>query len=519
MFPSLLTAQTTVSKNVPLLTPSELEPYNLKRVWYHQLELRASGSKIQDIFLEGGQLFLTTSDATLHVINAETGEWMWSRLVGKKEIPLTEPAVNSRIVAVHNNLTVFLFNRKTGKQLLQIPLPEAAVAACEMSEHYLYVPMVNQTFLVYILKEVLAPESPEADESTIRKIEEYDDPELKKIVKQFEEAKRLFRPAEPEKTDNNEIVLDSTHRIPITCVAYGNVRTKPLFLAQFYSWVLDEAENPTHEIDGKTHREYISWVTEQGFLYTAGIAEFSEQNMSMIYRIDSAGQSFYMDRTQSIQIDQPGNKALVARPTQSQLYPVNEVGTDKVIAPEVIVAGGRAAYVFVIDARTGDDRWRYPTQGPLLEPIAVIGPDVYAPTSNGVLHALDLRTGKERWIAKNVKRFVAASQNRIYVMDQRGRLVGLERASGASIFVYDIRRFDHCLFNLETDQIFLLTNNGLVQCLRERQFDSDSGRKTSLRHRISAAEFAEAVRGGKQPELWWVNEWKTEEEQETEENP
>jgi len=51
-----------------------------------------------------------------------------------------------------------------------------------------------------------------------------------------------------------------------------------------------------------------------------------------------------------------------------------------------------------------------------------------------------------------------------------------------------------------------LTNGGLVQCLRERQFSEEGS--VSLRHRISSGEFAEVVRGAEMPVLWWLNDAK-----------
>ena len=500
-FSAILSAQP-----LPLLSQSELDPYGLKRVWFHQLKLRPAEGKIQHILLEGGQLFLTTSDAKLHVLDSETGRWLWTRSIGKKETPLTEPAVNSRIVAVHNSLAVFLFNRKTGKQLLQIPLPEAATAACEMSEHYLYVPLVNQTVMGFLLREAHTPQPEHADDSydSIRRIETINDPELTKIVKQFEDAKRSLRVVESEDPDDDHFFLDSTHRIPITCTAFGTLRTKPLLMAQFYSWKLDEDGNPTHEVDKETHQEFVSWVTEQGFLYTAKVALLSDTDMTMQYRVDSAGQTFYMNQMRVMQIDRPDNKSLPVRPTHSQAYPINDPGFDNIVVPDVLVTGGRAAYVFAIDGRTGDVRWQFPAQGQLLESIAVIGRDVYAPTVNGGLHALDLESGKERWFTNNVKRFVSASRHRVYVLDRHNRLVCLDRTSGAALFVYDIRRFDHCYFNVETDQIFLLSDSGLVQCLRERPFSEEG--VFSLRHRLSCLEFSESVSGGAVPKLWWIEE-------------
>ena len=506
MLPLTLSAQPLATQNIPLLTQPELDPYGLQRVWFYQLGLKTATGKIRGILLEGGQLFITTSDGKLHVLDSETGQGLWTRAIGANGNLLTEPAVNSRVVAVHNGIAVFIFNRKTGKQLLQIPLSEAASAPCEISENYLYVPMANQTILVYVLKEAHTP-APVEDIAigSSSNIGGSEDPELKKIVQEFEEAKRLLQTKESKEITDDAYVLDGTHRIPIISAAFGTVSTKPLLLSQFYSWVLDGEERPTHEVDKNTHQEFITWVTEQGYLFTAKISSLSDKGMEMRYRVDSSGQTFYLDPTRAAQVDRPGNKALSVRPTQSQLYPVNELNPDFIDSSDMIVTGGRSSYVFAIDARTGAIHWQYPTQGQLIEPIAVIGRDVYASTINGILHAIDLDKGEERWSARNIKRFVAASKQQVYVLDRRDRLVGLDRTTGATHFVYNIRRFDHCLFNLETDQIFLLTDGGLIQCLREKQFaNAESG--TSIRHRISVTEFAETVRGGELPELWWVEE-------------
>ena len=508
---TLFGQSTSASRSIPLLSQQELVPYGLKRDWFHQIKFH-TGGEIRDIYLEGGQLFITTSNAMLHVLHSETGQGLWSRTVGNRGIPLTEPAVNSRVVAVHNNLEVFLFHRQTGKQLLHFTLPESAAAPCELSEHYLYVPMSNQTLLVYPLREAHTPQPiPGQNSDVAEPINLFEDPEIAKIVHQFEETKRLLQTADAgAENPTDRFMLDGKHRIPITTPAFGTLTTKPVLVSQFYTWVLDEAEEPTHEVYAGSHQEFLTWVTEQGFLYTARLTRLSEVGMAMVYRIDSAGQLFFVDNTQTVQIDRPGSKELVSRPTHSQIYPVNELNPDFIILPDIIVSGGRSAYAFAINGRTGDVRWQYPTQGQILEPIAVIGTDVYVSTSNGVLHALDLLTGKERWAVRHIKSFVASSKNRIYVLDRQNRLVGLDRASGESLFAYNVNRFDHCFFNLETDQIFLVTDSGLVQCLRERQISSDqeleAGANLSLRHRISCAEFIDVVNGNETPRLWWLEE-------------
>ena len=81
----LLFAPLLPAQKISLIPQPELDPYGLKRVWFHQLQLHPPQGKILNVHLEGGQLFITTSNAALHVLDAETGEGQWSRTVGTKE--------------------------------------------------------------------------------------------------------------------------------------------------------------------------------------------------------------------------------------------------------------------------------------------------------------------------------------------------------------------------------------------------------------------------------------------------
>ena len=55
VFPSLLTAQVR-NATVPLLSPQELAPLGLQRVWHHQLSHHSPQARILGTLLEGGQL-------------------------------------------------------------------------------------------------------------------------------------------------------------------------------------------------------------------------------------------------------------------------------------------------------------------------------------------------------------------------------------------------------------------------------------------------------------------------------
>ncbi|MDR1964055.1 MAG: PQQ-like beta-propeller repeat protein, partial [Planctomycetaceae bacterium] len=153
LFVSFLAAKETP----PLLSPHLLEPYGLTRAWFNQVGINPNRNKILYAMVEGGTMFVISDDAKLHVIDAETGKSLWMRTLGNREMIFQEPAVNSRMVTVLNGLELFVFDRRNGKLLLQTPLPGAASAASEMSENYVYVPMMGGRIVVFPLEDALGP--------------------------------------------------------------------------------------------------------------------------------------------------------------------------------------------------------------------------------------------------------------------------------------------------------------------------------------------------------------------------
>ncbi|MDR0520362.1 MAG: PQQ-binding-like beta-propeller repeat protein [Planctomycetaceae bacterium] len=524
IFVGLFASFAAAKEKVPLLTQQELARYGFQRVWFHQLKILHAEGSVQHVLVEGGNMFIVTSDAKLHVLDSETGEWLWSRAIGKNRIvgssrdTLTEPAVNSRMVFVHNNVEIYIFHRQTGKQLLRVPLPSPAAAACQASEHYVYVPLVDQKIVAFPVKEVplrVPVDHPSAETSlpgrhTLLAERDPKLKELKEVMRQFDNAKQLLYEKEEIAADSNDIGLDDTHRIPITCMAFGQLWTKPLLTYQEYRYKKDEYGQPEPDVNADTHKEMLTWVTEHGYIHTAKIENLSNKDMILCYRVDSAGRSFFMDPQHSIEIKRPGFNSILAMPTNSQIVVQRNGTVLNTVVPDIIVTGGRASYIFAIEGLTGNVLWQCPAHGPLLEQIGIIGKNVYAPIANGGgMHALDLETGTEKWFVPDVKRFAAASKKYVYVIDKHGKLTALDKEKGHKVFTYDIRQFDRCLFNIETDQIFLIMENGLIQCVREKQKrtgDQSGETDRSLRHRYSCAEFSAEMRDNPLPKLWWLED-------------
>ncbi len=515
---------------IPLFVDQDVERFGLTRTWFNQVQIDPMRHEVLYAIQEGGTLFLVSDDAKLHAIDAVTGKSLWMRTFGEKGMSYAEPAANSRLVAVHNGMELYIFNRKNGKQLFQARLPGAAATACELSENYVFVPMMDGKIIAFPLEDHqpvfdddAAPAKPAAtaEDDEVKPAEPIaaakgEDPVLAKIVKSFETTKQSVM-AEPEvPKPEPPIVLRGPLGIPMVCQSFGNVLAKPLISTQLISYAPNGRP--------LTHQEILTWVTDHGSLFAGGINAFSQEKFELRYMIDSTAEAFFLDKTRIAQREWNKGNEIVVRPTPNQCEPsiYFENKSKELVIPNLVVVGSRGGYVFSVRDRLGEVFWQFAANGPVVEQIAVVGKDVYCPTFPAGMHALNLIDGKEKWFAPAVKKFVAASKKRLYVLDAHNNMILLDRETGTPISSFNVRQIDQCLFNIETDLIFFVNKSGLVQCLKERRICGNPECRDNpncphaedlakpIQHRLSAAQYAEAMKqyskDQSSPKLYWMTD-------------
>lgn len=519
----LFSASFCSANESPLLSQQAVEPYGLTRAWFNQVEIDPVRSKVLHAIVEGGTMFVVSDDAKIHAIDAENGKSLWVRSMGSREMLYQEPAANSRMVSVVNGLDLFVFDRRNGKLLLKTSLPGAASTSCEMSENYVYIPMIGARVVAYPLEDnATRMESENAPESAVvQDAREEDttessetpgnvDPVLANIVKEFAVAKDSVMAEPPPVPEEERVVLRGAIGIPMVCQSFGNLLVKPRLSSQILVYT------PRNHV--RMHRETVTWVTDRGYLFAAGVNSLSQEHFELRYMVDSSAQKYYLSSDRIAQREWTKNKEIVVRPTPNQCLPyVYE--SDKPNGseiPSLVVTGSRGAYVFAVRDRTGEVEWQFAASGPIVEQIGVIGTDVYCPTENTGMYALSLIDGTEKWFAPDIRRFVAASKKRLYTVDKRERLVILDRETGNTLGAFDVRKYDQLLFNIETDRIYLVNESGLIQCLMERQTQTEEDLLANkpipeIRHRLSCMQYADAMRGKKIPSLYWMESGEDEE--------
>lgn len=108
---------------------------------------------------------------------------------------------------------------------------------------------------------------------------------------------------------------------------------------------------------------------------------------------------------------------------------------------EVFVSGERNGLAKVATA-SGEPMWAIPSQGRL------------SPTQ------------------EKSDRVIAVNPKFVYSMDKSGRMVILDRNTGTALTTWDVHDFVFPVTNRSNDRIFLAANNGLLVCLRDKDYPS-----------------------------------------------
>jgi outer membrane protein assembly factor BamB len=134
--------------------------------------------------------------------------------------------------------------------------------------------------------------------------------------------------------------------------------------------------------------------------------------------------------------------------------------------PLVFVAAA-SGEVFAMQEMTGMRQWKYATGFPVTRSVAAVGDRAYVTSEEPAMHCIDIKTGAANWQAPHVMQFAAASKTRVYGVDDLGGLVVLDAQNGSVVGRIATDHPIHSLVNDQTDRVYLISRDGMVECLRE----------------------------------------------------
>jgi hypothetical protein len=130
-------------------------------------------------------------------------------------------------------------------------------------------------------------------------------------------------------------------------------------------------------------------------------------------------------------------------------------------------AGNLGGFLYAFDDVGGTEKWSFAAGSAITQSPVPFADAVYVLCEDLTMFRVSAETGREEWMAKNVRKFLATSPTKVYTLDKFGRLAVLSVKTGALIDLVSIPPFAFPVTNSHTDQIFLATDTGLIQSLHE----------------------------------------------------
>jgi hypothetical protein len=400
----VLAGRTSAARDGEILSDTWAARYGLSRPWVAQVQVDRGRGRVRDVILYEGTLYAQTSRATVHAIDAESGQTLWAKQIGRPDYPSLTPNAYHDLLATINGSRLYVVNRYNGDVLYETEIQGVPGAGPALSSKRCYVPTVVGMMLAY---RVLPMSDPLAELGRV------DTKELTAEEKKVREEQR-----------RQDIRINQDYVPPLATRSIGRV----LFPAVVTLQNRDE--------------EFSAWGTDRGYLNVA--------------RIDRAGEDV-LDLKRQFRAAQ----AITAAP--SYLPPDPKVLGDS----GTIYAAAGDGYVYAVLEKSGEQLWKFSAGEPVVEPTTLIEDRLFVPTQLSGMYCLDAKSGRQLWWAPDVRRFLAASRHRVYGIDQAGRIRILDGKSGGLMETLPTEALSLAVSNAQTDRLYVGTDTGLLECLHD----------------------------------------------------
>jgi len=347
----------------PIVSQPAAARHGLTRAWHVQVDLDRGQGRVSDVVLGEGAVYVQTTRAVIHAIDAETGESLWSSTVGRHDRPSLTPDVSKDLLATINGTQLYVVNRYNGDLLYQTKVHGAAGAGPGLSEKRAYVPMIGGLVIAYRLDPLTDP----AKELNIR-------------------DERPQEEQEEERRENIRVRQD--YIPPLSCQGIGRAMIQPLVCQETMA------------------EEFVAWPTDRGYLNIGFIDRRQEDRFAVKYRlVTDAPISARPTYAPADPNEPPASGVIYAASEDGFVYAVQEKGGETlwrfsagepIIEPAVVIddrvyAATQLGGMYSIDAELGQEVWWAPNVERF---VAASKNRVYAVDKTGRLLILNAETGQ-----------------------------------------------------------------------------------------------------------------------------
>lgn len=127
----------------PLVPRTAAAQVGLERAWFAQIGADPAMSEVTAWTLHFDRIFGVSNTGTAFALDAETGERLWVRQVGKRGYQAFGPGANSKSVAIVSGSKIYVLDRDDGRIMFSRDLGSAPGAGPALTEEYAFVVLMT----------------------------------------------------------------------------------------------------------------------------------------------------------------------------------------------------------------------------------------------------------------------------------------------------------------------------------------------------------------------------------------
>ena len=383
----------------------------LERQWIAHTEFNPYNNvaeKVSGMVFDRDAVFTVTEQGTVQAFEAETGKTKWVTCTKTKGKIVQGLAVSRFYLAFTAGSTLYVLNRENGRILLDADVPAIPTNDLALGEFRAYVPAINGLIYIFNLQPMEDP------------FQEFGVSDSLMSEKERQERKAEFI---------NSLRLVKSLKEPMSIRSIGDLKVTPVTLRCNDAY------------------EFVAWPTGSE-LVTLCEVDVREELADERYNIPTMGE--------------------VVSSLSYKPYDPEKPNTTG-----ILYAATTEGFVYAFREASGEVLWRFPTGEYIGETPIYADGELFITTALTGMYCIDAlvggdgKTAEAKWWSPNIKKFVACTKHRVYVLDDTRALVALDRVSGQRINSLPMVDYKFIVTNTQNDRIYFATEDGTIQCLRE----------------------------------------------------
>jgi len=141
-----------VGRGSALIPEQTLNRYGLTRAWWSNGAVNTHRDRLAFVVADETHLFLQSTSGVVTAFNAESGKFLWSRLIGAADRSIYPISTNDDLAFVLNGIKLFAVKKDTGDIVWQLGIPGQPASSAAADDQQVYVGFLDGSLYAFDVK-------------------------------------------------------------------------------------------------------------------------------------------------------------------------------------------------------------------------------------------------------------------------------------------------------------------------------------------------------------------------------